>query len=167
MKQCKEVRDNVIHMVGHEHLVAVQLDLVLLDSHSLLDFREVENTCQVERIVHIQVDVEKRILIGRIQGLVEVHVILFLQVSRLACPERLHAVDDLVLVRIDIFSVLPLLFLAEHDRERHELTVFAEELFDFSLGSILRRVIIEIKRDDSSPVSLVTLAHLVLRAAVT
>ena len=79
MKQCQEVRDNVIHVVGHEHLVAIELNLVLLDRHSLLDLREIKDTRQMEREVHIQMNIEQRLLISRIQGLVEVHVVFLLE----------------------------------------------------------------------------------------
>ena len=79
VKQGEELRYDVLHVVCHEHLVAVELDLVLLDGHPFLDLREIEYARQVERIVHIQVDVEQRFVVHRVEGLVELHVVLLLQ----------------------------------------------------------------------------------------
>ena len=109
VQQGHEVRDDVVHMVRHEHLVAVQGDLVPVDGDALLDLREVQDTGEVERIVHVQMDVEQRLLVHRIQGTVEREVILLLEVGRGLGPQGFEAVDDLVLVRIDILAVLPLL----------------------------------------------------------
>ena len=80
VQQRHEVRDDVVHMVRHEHLVAVQGDLVPVDGDALLDLREVQDTGEVERIVHVQVDVEQRLLVHRIQGAVEREVIFLLEV---------------------------------------------------------------------------------------
>ena len=137
MKQRKEVRHNVIHMVCNEHLVAIELNLILLDSHSLLNLREVENTCQMERIVHIQMDVEQRIFVCRIKCPIEILVILIFQLRWLAGPQRLYSVDYLIFISIYIFTVFPFLLLAENNRERHEFAVLVQKLLDLALGSIL------------------------------
>ena len=127
MKECKELRDNVLDRVCHEHLVAVELDLVALDLYVVLDLREVEDTCEVERIVHIEVDVEQRLLCHRVKGSVELIIILILEVSRLAGPERLNFIDYVVLVSVYVLAVFPLLPLAEDHRNRHELAILAQE----------------------------------------
>ena len=126
MQESQEVRDDVVDRIRHKHLVAVKLDLVPGYLHLVLDLREIEDTRQMERIVHIKMDVEQRLVLHRIERTVELHVVLFLQVGRLLRPERFSLVDDIVLVGIDIFAVLPLLLLAEDDRHRHELAVFVQ-----------------------------------------
>ena len=66
---------------------------------------------------------EERLLVARIESTVELHIVLLLELGRLACPERGDIVDDIVLVSVHIFSILPLLLLAEDHRNRHELAV--------------------------------------------
>ena len=79
MEECHEVRDYVVHVVRNEHLVAVEGDLVALNSNAVLQFREVEDTGEVERIVNIEVDPEKRLLVHREEGAVESKVVLVLE----------------------------------------------------------------------------------------
>ena len=43
----------------------------------------------------------------------------------------------MVLIRVYVFSVLPLLLLAEYDRDRHELAVFAKKLAYLALRTIV------------------------------
>ena len=68
MKKGQEVRHYVVHAVRDEHLVAIELYLVLLNLEGVLDFREIEYSGEVERIVHVEVDVEERLLGHRIEG---------------------------------------------------------------------------------------------------
>ena len=112
-------------------------------------------------------NVEERLLVARIEGTVELHIVLLLELGWLAGPERGDIVDDIVLVRIHIFSILPLLLLAEDHRNRHELAVLGEKSADSGLGGILCGVVIEPEGDDSTPVSLLTRLKLIFRAAVT
>ena len=53
-------------MVRNKHLVAVELDIVLLYGHAVLYLREVEDARKSERIVDIKMNIEKRILLRRI-----------------------------------------------------------------------------------------------------
>ncbi len=111
-------------------------------------------------------DVEQRIFLHRVEIPVELHVVLFLKLGRLAGPKRLDLVDDVVLVSVDIFSVLPLLLFAEDDRNRHELAVLVQKLLDLALGAIvLGGLVVEIKGDYSAPIVLVARTHLELRIA--
>ena len=112
-------------------------------------------------------NVEERLLVARIEGTVELHIVLLLELGWLAGPERGDIVDDIVLVRIHIFSFLPLLLLAEDHRNRHELAVLGEKSADSGLGGILCGVIIEPEGDYSTPVSLFARLKLIFRAAVT
>ena len=166
VKEGQEIRDDVLDVVGDEHLVAVELDVVLLDRHPVLDLREVEDAGEVERIVNIQVDVEQRILLHRVEIPVELHVVLLLQLGRLAGPQRLDLVDDVVLVGVDIFAVLPFLFLAEDDWNRHELAVLVQKLLDLTLRAVvLGGLVVKVKCDDGASLSLVARPHLELRIA--
>ena len=137
MEKGQEVRYDIVHVIGNEHLVAIELYLVLLYRHTVLDFREIEDTGEVERIVHIEVDMEERLLVTRIEGPIELHIVLFLEFRRPAGPERCHIIDDIVLVSVLILAVLPLLLLAEDYRNRHEFAVLGEEAADLTLGCIL------------------------------
>ena len=127
MEKSKEIRDNIVNAVSDEHLVAIKLDLVAGYVHPVLDLGKIEDTCEMERIVHIEMYIEQRILSHRVQGPVEIHIVLLLQVGRFLHPQRLDLVDDIVLVCIHILAVLPFLLLAENYRDRHEFAVFAEQ----------------------------------------
>ena len=163
----QEVRDDVVHVVGDEHLVAVKLDVVLLDRHPVLDLREVEDSGEVERIVHVQMDVEQRVFLHRVEIPVELHIVLFLQFGRFAGPQRLDLVDDVVLVGVDIFAVLPFLFLAEDDWNRHELAVLVQKLLDLTLRAVvLGGLVVKVKCDDGASLTLVARPHLELRVAL-
>ena len=166
VKQRHEVRDDVVHVVRHKHLVAVQGNLVPVDSDALLDLREIQDTGQIEGIVHVQMDVEQRLLVHRIQGAVEREVVLLLEVGRGLGPQGLDAVDDLVLVGIDILAVLPLLLLAEDDRDGHELAVLVQEALDAGFLCIFRRIVIQIQGDDGAAVGLLDFLHLIGRGTV-
>ena len=90
-----------------------------------LDLREIEDTGEVERIVHVQMDMEERFVhLHRIEFVVELIIILILQVSRLTGPRGVDIVDDVLFVQLDLFTVFPLFLLTERDLYRQELTVF-------------------------------------------
>ena len=55
--------DDFLDVIRNEHLVAIQLDFAALQLHLALDLGEIQNALQAERIIHIQVDPEKRIVI--------------------------------------------------------------------------------------------------------
>ena len=109
---------------------------------------------------------EKRLLAHRIEGSVEVVIVLILEVCRLACPERLDLVDYIVLFCIDILAVLPFLLLAEYHRHRHELAVFVEKVCDALLLSELFLLVIDVEGDDRTSVSLLAWFHLIFRRTV-
>ena len=81
-----ELRHYTLHLVGDEHLIAIQLDAILLDVDVVVDLRKVEDTRQIEGIVHIQMNPEHRFPIHGAQFMIEVDVIFIGQVGRLACP---------------------------------------------------------------------------------
>ena len=79
MQQGQELRYDTLHLISDEHLVAIQLDLVALQVDVRLDAWEVEDTREVERIIHIQVDPEHRLIAHGVEGAVERLVVLVLQ----------------------------------------------------------------------------------------
>ncbi len=58
VQQHQKFRNDVFYLVGNKNLVAVQLDLVLLNLVALFDLREIKDAREVEGIVHIQMDPE-------------------------------------------------------------------------------------------------------------
>ena len=44
VQKCQKFRHNALDTVGHKHLIAVELDFVLLNLDVVLDFRKVQNT---------------------------------------------------------------------------------------------------------------------------
>ena len=53
----------------------------------------------------------------------------------------------MILVRIDIFTILPFLLLAEDDGNRHELAIFSEKLFYLGLAGVFRCVVRQVHGD--------------------
>ena len=100
-------------MIGNEHLVAVQLNFVTLHVDVVFDFWEIQNTGEIERIIHVEVDVEQRIFAHGEQLAVEVAVIFLFQVGWLFGPCRSRVVDDVVGLGFYLFAVFPFFFLAK------------------------------------------------------
>ena len=167
VQQREVLRYDSFDLIRHVDLVGVELDLVLLNLEVVADLREVENARQVERIVDVQVDREERLFARRVELVVELLVLLFGDVGRLAHPQRIGVVDDVVLVGIDILAVLPLLDLAEGDGNGQEPAVFAQQFLDFGRFGVLLGLFGEVQ-DDRRPavVRLVALLHRELGRAV-
>ena len=60
MQQSQKIGHDAFYRIGNKHLIAIELYFVALQVEVAFYFRKVENTRQVERIVHIQMNVEKR-----------------------------------------------------------------------------------------------------------
>ncbi len=58
MQQHQEFRNDVLHFVGNEYLVAVELNLVFLDLVALFDLREIEDAGQIKWIIYVEMDPE-------------------------------------------------------------------------------------------------------------
>jgi hypothetical protein len=71
-------------LVRNEYLIAVELYLVLLQVEIGLDFREVQDTSKVERIIHVEMYPEQRFIGHRIEVTIELLVILVFQFGGLA-----------------------------------------------------------------------------------
>ena len=83
-----------------------------------LDAREIYDSGKVERIVFVQVNPELRRIRHWILVTIDLLVILVGHIGRFANPCRFGVVDYVIFVRIYIFAILPLLLLAERDRNR-------------------------------------------------
>ena len=115
VQQGEVFRYDPLDLIGHIHLIGVELDLVFLNFEVVPNLREVEDTRQVERIIDIQMNREERLFTYGIEFVVELLVLLGGDLGGFYGPQRGDVVDDVVLVGIDVFAVFPLLHLAESD----------------------------------------------------
>lgn len=152
MKQRQVLRNDTLDLIRHEDLIAVELYLVLLYLEVVAYLREVENTGQIERVVDIHVYVEEWILAKRVELVVEILVLLLRYVGRLARPQRIDIVDDIVLVRVDILAVLPLLHLAEGNGHRQEAAILLKQLLDLRCLAVFAAIIRNVKHDGRTTV---------------
>ncbi len=159
MQQGQEIGHDILYRIGDEHLVAVKLNLVLGHVQTVLDLGEIQDTGEVEGVVHIQMDVEQRFLQHRIELAVELHVVLLLQIGGLLVPDGVGIVDYLVLVGIHVLAVLPLLLLAEGDGHGHETAVFLQQLLHFGSSGELLGIVIQIQGYLGTPVGTASLSH--------
>ena len=97
------------------------------------DAREIEDSRQIERIIHIQVNPEERFVAHRIKLPVKRPVIFVVQFRGFAYPCRLSVVNDLILVRIDVLTVFPLLLLSEDDGDGQITAIFVQQRGDLAL----------------------------------
>ena len=79
MEQSKEVRHDALYLVGHEHLIAIQLYLVALQVDVRLYAWEVKHTCKMEWEVNVQVNPEERLVLHWVQCTIERLVVLILK----------------------------------------------------------------------------------------
>ena len=79
MEQSEEVWHDALYLVGHEHLIAIQLYLVALQVDVRLYAWEVKHTGKVEWEVNVQVNPEERFVLHRIQCTIERLVVFILQ----------------------------------------------------------------------------------------
>ena len=131
VEQRQVLRHDVLYLVGNEHLVAIELNLVAVHIEIVLDFREVEDTRQVEGVVHIQVDMEEGLVhLHGVEFVVELVVVLVGEVGGLARPCGRDIVYDVILVGLDLLAVFPLFLLSEGNLHGQELAVFLQQPFD-------------------------------------
>ena len=105
-------------------------------------------------------DPEQGIVLHRLDGVVELQVVLVLEVGRHARPQGLHVVDDLVLVGILVLAVFPLLLLAEDDGHGQEAAILLQQALD--AGGLEKFLLIAVEGEDDvgTALGLVTLFHL-------
>ena len=166
MQQGEELGYDALYLVGHEYLVAVQLNLVLLQLDIVLDFWEVEDTCEVEWVIYVQVNPEQRLVAHGVECAVEALVVLVLQCAWSLGPQGLYAVDDVVLIGINLLAVLPLGLLTKGHGHSHKLAVLVEQSLELELVEELLAVIIYIKDDVRSVLLALCIVNLVGRTSV-
>ena len=71
MKECEEVRHDTLNLISYEHLIAIELNLIALKVDIALYAWEVEDTCEVEWEIYIEVNPEQRLILHRIECTVE------------------------------------------------------------------------------------------------
>ena len=147
MKQCEEFRYNAFYLVGHEHLVAIELNLVALHVDAALDAWEVENTREIEWEVYVQMNPEQWVVLHWVKGVIELLVVLILQGARSFCPERLNIVDNVILISLHILTILPLGLLAESYRHGHKLAVLVQKFLNLALLQEFLAVISNVEDD--------------------
>ena len=131
------------------------------------DLREIEDTGEVERIIHIQMDMEQRLLhLGRIQLMIEFIIILIRQIRRFARPGRIDIVNDILLVEFYFFTVFPFFFLAESNLHRQEFAVFAQQSFDRCILKVLRKLIVYMQHYIRSALRFDGILHRIFRIAL-
>ena len=86
VQQRQILRNDAFDLVGDVDLIGIELDFVLLNLKIIMDFREIKDAGQMERIVDIQMDVEQRVVAHRIEFAVEFLVLFFGDVGR--CVSR-------------------------------------------------------------------------------
>ena len=166
MEQGQVLRHDVFDFVGDVDLVAVELDLVTVHVEVGLDLREIEDTGEVEGVVHVEVNVEERFVeLHGVQFVVEVVVVLFGQIRRLTSPGRRRIVDDVLLIEFDLLAVFPFFALTESYFDGQELTVFFQKPFDGSILKVLAKLIVDMEDDVGASFGLDGVLHRVLGRA--
>ena len=147
MQQCQVFRYNTLYLVGYEYLVAVELNLILLNLEAIVNLREVENTCKIEWIVNVHMDIEQWLLAHWVQLAVELLVLLLCNVGWFASPEWLDVVNDIILLCINVFTVLPLFHFAKCNGHRQEVAILLQKFIYLLLIAVLLAVIRDVKYD--------------------
>ena len=88
MQQGKEIRNYTLNGISYEHLVAVQLDAVLLQVQIGLDLWEVQDSGKMEREINVKVYPEQRLILHRIEFAVKVLVVIVLEFTGSLGPQR-------------------------------------------------------------------------------
>lgn len=108
MQQGQELGHNAFDRIGDIHLIAIELNFVLLNLDVVLNFGKMSTPVRLKRIINIEVDVEERILAHGIEAAVETCVILVVEVSRFAGPlQGIGFINDIVLISLHTLPVFP------------------------------------------------------------
>ena len=155
MQQGKEFRNDALYLVCYEYLVAIQLNLVTLHVNAVLDAWEVENTRQIEWEIYVQMNPEQWVVLHWIEGVIELLIVLILQSARSLGPERLHIINNVILVSLHVLTVLPLSLFAEGYRHCHKLAVLVQEFLDLVLLEEFLAVVCNMENDVRTTLCLV------------
>src|SRR5574344_569925 len=138
------IYDDIFYLIGNEHLITIQLNLITLQFYIRLDAWEVEDTGQIERIVDIEVNPEQRFVLHRVESLIEFLIILILQCARGLCPQRFYIINNVIFVCFLLFTVFPFRLFSADDRNRHKLAILVEQAFNLVLVKEFLAVVIYI-----------------------
>ncbi len=86
MEQCEEVWHYPLHLIGHEHLIAIELYLVALQVDVAVYAWEIEYAREMEWEVHIEVNPEQWLILHRVKLAIELLIVLIFQRGRCLCP---------------------------------------------------------------------------------
>ena len=155
MQQGQELGYDILHRIGNEHLVGVKLNLVSLHLNIVADLRKIEDPCKVERVIHVQVNIEQRLIGHRVEVAVEFRILLLFHLRRCDGPERLYIIDYIVLFGLHLFSILPILLLSKGDFNRQKAAIFVEHLTDPVIFQELLGILVDMQDHiGTSPVAL-------------
>ena len=89
----EELRDDLLDVVRDEHLVVVEFDRSVEAVVLRVDLRKIQDALQVERIIHVQMDPEQRLLIVMEGRAVELAVLLVRALGRRMQKQREDVID--------------------------------------------------------------------------
>ena len=147
MQERQEVGHNVFHRVCDKHLVAIELNLIAMDFDVVFNLGEIQNTREIERIVHIEVNPEERFILHGIEIAIEIAIILISQSRRRLCPERVSVVDYVVLSSVHLLTIFPLLLFAKGNGDGEEAAVFVEQGLDATLFEEFLVFLVNVQHD--------------------
>ena len=161
MQQGQEIEHDVL-VVCDEHLVGVQVDAVFLQVHLLLQLGEVQDACQVEGEVDVEVDVEQQVLeVHGVEVPVEFGVVLVLEVrgflvNGLGFVDHKGDVDtdflDVAFIVLGALGVVHVLGLGALDNfHRHELAVGVQDLTNAFLCQVFLGVFRDVRHNVCAP----------------
>ena len=179
VQQHQVVGHHALHAVGHEHLVAVQLNLVACRVDSLAHLGEIQNARQVEGVVHIEVNLEQGVFeVHGVQLVVELLIVLVCQIGRILLPCRLRVVDDAGLfllhaLGLPLLSIVRLLrilrrlvhphaLFAKADGNGHKAAVFPQQLQHLLLVEELLAVVGDVQHDAGAAIGAPTCASFII-----
>ena len=128
-------------------MVAIELNLIAMDFDVVFNLGEIQNTREIERIVHIEVNPEERFILHGIEIAIEIAIILITQSRRRLCPERVRVVDHVVLSSVHLLSIFPLLLLAKGNGDGEETAVFVEQGLDATLFEEFLVFLVNVQHD--------------------
>ena len=191
LQQHQVFGDDFFDIIRDEDLVVVQFDLAFNGVILCVDPREVQDSFQVKRVIHVQMDPEQRLLVIQEHVPVEFFILLFRALRRLFGPQRMCVADAdrtasdlhlLLVVFFDVFkdniivaqvSLVDRLFagirilFGEENLHRHEGAVFFEHFAHAVLIGKLQTLLIQMQCDRRARFRAVSGPHHILRAAVT
>ena len=147
LEQLHELRHYAFYRIGNEYLVAVELYAVAVDVEVVFDFGEIEDACQVEGVVHVEVNPEERLFLAGIKLLVESKIIGIGKLAGFLHPLGLGAVDYKVAVGIGPCAVFPFALLATDYRHGQEAAIFAKQGVDALLVKEFLAVVVDVEYD--------------------